>query len=43
VTVDLPVTVTGTQRESTVRGKMNGGGETLTVESGDGSIRLQRW
>lgn len=43
VTMDLPVTVTGTQRESTVRGKMNGGGETLTVETGDGAIRLERW
>lgn len=42
VTVDLPLTVSGTIRGSEMRGKLNGGGPTLEVRTGDGPIRLQR-
>jgi DUF4097 and DUF4098 domain-containing protein YvlB len=42
VTVDLPVTLSGVVGGSEVRGKLNGGGETLIVRTGDGAIRLGR-
>jgi DUF4097 and DUF4098 domain-containing protein YvlB len=42
VTVDFPVTLSGVLGGSEVRGKLNGGGETLIVRTGDGSIRLGR-
>jgi len=42
ITLDLPVTVAGTISPSTVRGKLGGGGPPLRVQTGDGSIRLQR-
>jgi len=42
ITVDLPVTMSGSFGSSDVRGKLNGGGEALVVRTGDGSIHLQR-
>lgn len=42
ITVDLPLTTTGGIRENTVSGKLNGGGQTLTIHTGDGSIHLAR-
>ena len=42
VTVDFPVTVMGSVSGSEIRGKLNGGGQTLQVRTGDGSIHLQR-
>lgn len=42
VTVDLPVTVEGRLGGNNVHGKINGGGNLLTVRTGDGSIRLQK-
>jgi hypothetical protein len=33
--------VEGTISKSRVHGKMNGGGQTLTIHSADGSIRLK--
>lgn len=38
--IDLPFTVNGTQSEHEVRGKLNGGGPSLTVRTGDGSITV---
>jgi hypothetical protein len=38
IDVDLPITVSGRVREGTVRGSVNGGGQTLFLQSGDGSI-----
>lgn len=38
--VDLPLTVNGTQNEHEIRGKLNGGGPSLTVRTGDGSIHV---
>ena len=42
ITLDLPVTVAGTISPSTVRGKLGAGGPPLRVQTGDGSIRLQK-
>jgi DUF4097 and DUF4098 domain-containing protein YvlB len=42
VTVDFPVTVSGSLRENNVRGKVNGGGPSLTLRTGDGDIELKR-
>jgi len=42
VTVDIPVSVEGRLGNKNIRGKINGGGNLLTVRTGDGSIRLQK-
>jgi DUF4097 and DUF4098 domain-containing protein YvlB len=42
VTVDFPVTVSGSLRENDVRGKINGGGPSLQLRTGDGDIELKR-
>jgi DUF4097 and DUF4098 domain-containing protein YvlB len=42
ISMGVPVTVEGTFSRSEVRGKMNGGGQTLTIHTGDGSIRLTK-
>jgi len=42
ITLDLPVTVQGQIGEKTIRGKLNGGGNSLRVHTGDGSIRLEK-
>lgn len=40
ITTDVPVSVQGSRNKSEVRGKLNGGGNPLTIRTGDGSIRL---
>ncbi len=42
IQLGFPLTVSGSMRESDIHGKMNGGGLTLTVHTGDGSIHLDR-
>lgn len=42
ISLGIPVTVEGTFSRSEVRGKMNGGGQTLTIHTGDGAIRLSK-
>lgn len=42
VVSDLPVTTTGQIRENELRGKLNGGGNTLELRTGDGTIHLNR-
>jgi hypothetical protein len=42
ISSDIPVTVEGVMSKSKLRGKMNGGGSTLTIHTGDGSIRLKQ-
>jgi DUF4097 and DUF4098 domain-containing protein YvlB len=42
ITLDFPVTVAGSISTSTVRGKLGAGGPALRVQTGDGSIHLQR-
>jgi DUF4097 and DUF4098 domain-containing protein YvlB len=42
ITLDFPVQVSGSLSHSAVRGKLNAGGGTLTVTSGDGSIHVEK-
>jgi DUF4097 and DUF4098 domain-containing protein YvlB len=42
ISSDIPITVDGTLSKSRIRGKLNGGGQTLTIHTGDGSIRLRQ-
>jgi DUF4097 and DUF4098 domain-containing protein YvlB len=42
VTLDIPVQVSGSLSHSAVRGKLNAGGGTLAVTSGDGSIHIEK-
>src|SRR5260221_1845842 len=42
IVLDSPVTVSGTISPSDVRGKLGAGGAPLRVQTGDGSIHLQR-
>ena len=42
ITIDFPVTTSGALSGSDVRGKLNGGGQTLVVHTGDGPIRIQK-
>ena len=42
ITVDLPVAAEGGIHEDSVRGKLNGGGQPLTIRTGDGSVHLAR-
>jgi DUF4097 and DUF4098 domain-containing protein YvlB len=43
ITVDLPLTTEGgIKKEDAVSGKLNGGGQVLTVRTGDGSVHLAR-
>jgi DUF4097 and DUF4098 domain-containing protein YvlB len=42
ISLDMPVSVQGTISKSQVHGKMNGGGQTLTIHTGDGSIHLKQ-
>lgn len=40
ISLNIPVLVEGSFKNSEIHGKMNGGGQSLTVHTGDGSIRL---
>jgi hypothetical protein len=40
ISADVPVTVEGQISKEHIHGKLNGGGQSLTLRSGDGSIRL---
>jgi Putative adhesin len=42
ISLGIPVTVEGTFSNSQIHGKMNGGGQTLLIHTGDGSIRLSK-
>jgi Putative adhesin len=43
ITLDVPVTINGgTVAEHNVQGKLNGGGNSLSVHTGDGSIRIEK-
>jgi DUF4097 and DUF4098 domain-containing protein YvlB len=42
ISLGMPVTIEGTFSKSQIHGKMNGGGQPLTIHTGDGSIRLSR-
>lgn len=42
ISLGIPLTVEGTMGTSKIQGKMNGGGQTLNIHTGDGSIRLNK-
>jgi DUF4097 and DUF4098 domain-containing protein YvlB len=42
ISLDMPVTVEGQMGHNNIRGKLNGGGNLLTIHTGDGSIRLEK-
>jgi DUF4097 and DUF4098 domain-containing protein YvlB len=42
ISSDIPITMEGDMSKSKVHGKMNGGGPTLTIHTGDGSIHLKQ-
>ena len=42
VDVDMPVAVEGRLGDKNIHGKINGGGNLLTVHTGDGSIRIEK-
>ena len=42
ISMGIPVMVDGTISKSQIHGKMNGGGQALTISTGDGSIRLSK-
>jgi Putative adhesin len=42
ISLGIPVTVEGTFSTSKISGKMNGGGQPLTIHTGDGSIHLSK-
>jgi hypothetical protein len=42
IEADIPVAVEGRLGEKNIHGKINGGGNLITVHTGDGSIRLQK-
>ena len=42
IQIGFPLTVAGSMRESDIRGKLNGGGMTFTIHTGDGSIHVER-
>jgi DUF4097 and DUF4098 domain-containing protein YvlB len=42
ISVDVPITVSGQMGGSHVRGKLNSGGNLLTVHTGDGSIEVEK-
>jgi hypothetical protein len=39
---DVPVTILGKQNDSSLNGKLNGGGPKLVLRSSGGDIRLQK-
>jgi hypothetical protein len=42
IEVNVPLTTKGKIRENDVRGKLNGGGKSLTIHTGDGSISMSK-
>ena len=42
IDLEMPVSTEGKIRENEVRGKLNGGGSSLTIRTGDGSIHLRK-
>lgn len=42
IDLDIPVTAEGKLRENGIHGKINGGGNLMTIRSGDGSIHLRK-
>jgi len=43
ITLDFPVTVSGSIERSRIRGTLNGGGPLLEISTGDGGIRIAKY
>ncbi len=43
ITLDVPLTVSGSLERSRIRGKLNGGGPLLEISTGDGSIHVGKF
>jgi DUF4097 and DUF4098 domain-containing protein YvlB len=39
---DLPLTVTSVESEHSLRGRLNGGGQSLSIRTGDGSVKVEK-
>jgi DUF4097 and DUF4098 domain-containing protein YvlB len=42
ITLDVPISVSGSLSRSSIHGKLNGGGGSISISSGDGSIHVQK-
>jgi hypothetical protein len=42
ITLDFPVTVSGSYGQNKIRGKINGGGPVMEIRTGDGNITLEK-
>jgi DUF4097 and DUF4098 domain-containing protein YvlB len=42
IDLEMPVTTSGNLRQNEIHGKLNGGGNPLTIRTGDGSIHLRK-
>ena len=42
IDLDMPIATEGQIRQNEVRGKLNGGGSSLTIRTGDGSIHVRK-
>jgi DUF4097 and DUF4098 domain-containing protein YvlB len=42
INLDLPISIEGQLSHNSIHGKLNGGGGSLTIHTGDGSIKLQK-
>jgi hypothetical protein len=42
VKVDIPITTSGSIQDSAVRGKINGGGISIEIQTGDGDVHVER-
>jgi DUF4097 and DUF4098 domain-containing protein YvlB len=42
IDLDMPVTTEGNHQQNEIHGKLNGGGNLLTIRTGDGSIHLRK-
>jgi hypothetical protein len=42
IQLGFPLSVSGSLRESDIRGKLNGGGMTFSIHTGDGSIHVEK-
>ncbi len=42
ITLDVPVSVSGSLSKNSIHGKLNGGGGSIAISSGDGSIHVQK-
>lgn len=42
ITLDIPISVSGSLSRNSIHGKLNGGGGSVAISSGDGSIHIQK-